>query len=548
MPGLTFYSLRSTVDGEQVGDFDDYVERGGRSVTVAGPVKGSNFEAKLYVMKTPPHEPQWAGFLKSGFMPEPAIPRLASAASLLIVKTSRPNRYSAFAFGMAGRFMLKEGCYERGFGLRTALNLLYRGKTDAAKLVALQAKRHGAETMRQVRQSSRETELESFDLDRFRDLVSGATGSPADKKTWGARVTGADAFHFAPEALAFSDLGGLCKKVYSAHKRTDYRGDFSFIDDVLPVAGSFLREELESLVVDQLQSEQFLDLDLAPPVIVDWTVVEKFRYSFESQSKVTHSLLRLNDFVGGLKKGNRLSNLSPAYLRSSKVTALDGDGTMAAQWAVWRCLSGEVEHKGSRYILDEGDFYEVSQGYLSELDAFIGGIASASVDLQSSPRNLAEKAYNALVTSGIDGRLNLDTMTITIPGGRTPIEICDILTADRSLIHVKKHLGSRDLSHHFAQGYVSADLLENSPDFRTRAQAKIDEISGGDAMFKFFSSADIDTSDFEVVLAVVTDWKGRTLAQALPFFSKVNLRRTVQDLRSRRYRVAAKQVGVEMPR
>lgn len=88
----------------------------------------------------------------------------------------------------------------------------------------------------------------------------------------------------------------------------------------------------------------------------------------------------------------------------------------------------------------------------------------------------------------------------------TSIEICDILTQNRCLIHVKRDLGSSDLSHLFAQGYVSAELLQASPEFRLAASATIQRQQDGDK-FKMFGIDPLETTTFEVVYAIIASWR-----------------------------------------
>jgi uncharacterized protein (TIGR04141 family) len=55
---------------------------------------------------------------------------------------------------------------------------------------------------------------------------------------------------------------------------------------------------------------------------------------------------------------------------------------------------------------------------------------------------------------------------------------------------------------------------------------------------------DIETASFEVGFAIVHSWRGRPLSEELPFFSKINLRRTAEELQSRGFRVSCTAVGV----
>jgi uncharacterized protein (TIGR04141 family) len=111
---------------------------------------------------------------------------------------------------------------------------------------------------------------------------------------------------------------------------------------------------------------------------------------------------------------------------------------------------------------------------------------------------------------------------------------------------VKRHLGSSDLSHLFAQGLVSAESLQMSIDFRLKAQEKVNTLCAGSAEFDFFGSGAMQTSDFEIVYAIVEQWRGRSMSAALPFFSKVNLREVNQLLVSRGFHVSMKQVEAKV--
>ena len=58
-------------------------------------------------------------------------------------------------------------------------------------------------------------------------------------------------------------------------------------------------------------------------------------------------------------------------------------------------------------------------------------------------------------------------------GGPRKMEICDILTRDGGLIHVKHRGSSSTLSHLFTQGVNSAERLLQDADFRSRARAVV---------------------------------------------------------------------------
>lgn len=135
-----------------------------------------------------------------------------------------------------------------------------------------------------------------------------------------------------------------------------------------------------------------------------------------------------------------------------------------------------------------------------------------------------------------DPALVLDRRNVHLPG-ESPIELCDLLTQDGSLIHVKRRAGARELSHLFAQGAVSALALNSLPALRSAAQAEVDRICGNNA-YPLFEPGPFDPRSLQVAFVLLDDVKGRTRREALPFFSRLNLRRSAQEIRDRGYRLA----------
>lgn len=552
---LTCYRVRSQIDGRPVVDFDDVVDFKDHTVETVGPVQRDDFTAKAYVVDSMPRPVAWAGFVQSGF-PGLEIGWRMSPSALVVVGanpadkdgTGRSDLMFAFAFGLAGRHLLRSDAYERGYGLRTALNLLYpRGAQEAAMLRAVDSKRRGETTVRARFQVSGPADFEIFDVNRLRDVVNRATGKPADVGTWGQRLGGGDSLALNIEA-SFDQLGELCRRVETAHGLEDYKERFDWIDFIQPVTDPLLIERLENEIVGKLRSRQLGDLGLAPPEIVDWDRVAAFRYSFDrvqgpARTPVTHPDLSLADYVTGLSRKRRLAGLEVAQLRASgAIRALDGDGHEQHRWTAWRCLFGEFVLDRESYVLDEGEFFQVRADYLQELDTAIDGIPTSNLALPASTPTTPEGEYNRSAASGSPGLALLDRETVRISGRTSPVEICDLLSRDRQLIHVKRHLGSSDLSHLFAQGLVSAELLQMSREFRREANAKVVAVAQGRDGFDFLDQAGFVPSDFEVVYAVIERWRGRRCAEALPFFSKINLREVATNLQSRGFRVGLNQI------
>jgi len=553
MTSLTCYRIRTEIGHKAVTDFDDIVDLKDFSGRQFGPIDGDGFSAKAYVVDDAPHLVSWGGFLQSGFN-SLEVGRSNSPSALLVVRIPGPTRsrtktyvYFAFTFGSAGRFLMRGDAYLRGFGLRIALNLIYSKVAVAASRVrAVETRRHGANTLRTASQASSLADFEVFDVNQFRDLVSRATGLPADEKVWGGRVSGGDSLSFNRE-ISFAQLGILSKQIETTFKKSDYKEKFFWIDHIQPVGDPVIVERLIDEVLSRLKTESFENLDLAAPEIVNWNFVSHFRYPFDrpqgaAKTSVLHPDLRLVDFVAGLKRTNRLMTLNYEGLNSRKISAVDGSGAPTYQWSAWNCIVGEVELDDETYVLDEGDFFSVDKDYVSALNKFIDNIPPSGIPFPKTSPSTHEGKYNIDFADSSDEYFLLDKRLVNIRLKTTSIEICDVLSKERQLIHVKRHLGSSDLSHLFSQGFVSAELLQSSPEFRKVASAKILSYKKGKEGFDHFSRPAIDASDFQVVYAIIERWGGRSCSEAMPFFSKVNLREVTSNLQARGYRVALDQI------
>lgn len=555
MSDFTCYRLRIT-------DFDEGVDTDAlTTLTVRGPVNVGGVETKLYLSPASFGPPRWASLLESSF-DDLSIPSVSGAAALLIARVDGESgpTFLGFVFG-GGWQLLKRTAFERGFGLRACLNVVFEGDTgqedlDPARLRSVSSKRVGHNILRSQHQVSRVAPLEELDIDIRRDLLNGVTGIPIDDDSWGKRVTGKDSLHFSiPRTL--DDLSSICGQVLNAGERSDYEIRFSFINDFVSVSDPVTLTRLSVEALGVVQSGGESEIDLAPPDLIDWERTTGFQYHTERLGKpIIRRELRLDHYLTTLSKKGLLTGLTIDRLKSYWIHAVDADGKDINKWSAWHCLFGEIELEGKTYVLDDGDFYQVSENYLASLDSDLADVPEWSKSLPPWPAIDYEDVYNKAVSESSPDFLLLDRKTVRVSDQTTAIEICDLLTSDQSLVHVKrKRDGSASLSHLFAQGLVSAELSVGSPEFRLKASKRIEEEAkirakdSGDhgflSKFAVFAQEAIAASSLEIVYAICADWSTGGL-ETLPFFSKITLRNTVEELMARGFKVAVKRIELSL--
>ena len=185
---------------------------------------------RLFVGQTLGVPPSWAGFIgsaASGTAPLQLETKSCGAILFLTVRLGRARRICALTFG-TGHLALDPDAFERSFGLRVALNAIARTHLRTVDVANLEA------TVIQRRtQASRDADLTAFGIDKYRDLVRLAAGTPSDREL-ARSLSGRDAL-ILNRKVALAEAPALCAKVLKVFAANDYQKDFKFIDNIRPV-------------------------------------------------------------------------------------------------------------------------------------------------------------------------------------------------------------------------------------------------------------------------------------------------------------------------
>lgn len=513
----------------------------------------------MYLSKSKAKKPPWVDCLEQGFGELEEIKENENFSAVLIVRIvyDKP-RFLAFTF-VVGRFLLKPNSYVPEFGLRTSLNAIYQAEDSTkevppARLKAVDSKIVSYNILYNYIQADRDATFDTFGFDVQSDILKGIKGSPTDNKTWGTRVSGADSLHLNP-LISLEKIGELCKKVEKFYQSRYYEEIFGWLGNVKAIDKGLI-PELESQLEMKLKNykEDIGNLELAPPEIVNWDQIAYFKFS--SIPEEEYYELELLPFLDTLERKGKLSKLSIKQLRSyQRIEAVDVNNEKISEWPVFRCLSGEIKYNNKTYLITDGDFFELNDDYIEELNKFISDLRESTKKLLPAKPDMNEGEYNELAAKDSDYLLLLDKKTVRVESKTTPIEICDIFSDDGNFIHVKRKLGSSSLNHLFGQGYVSGDLFLMDQKYRKAVLKKITEAENDRAnctddksflgRFSTFSISGISPGDFEIVYAIIAEWNGRILVDAMPFFSKINLRRFVMGLKRMGYNVSYLRVPIQ---
>lgn len=272
-----------------------------------------------------------------------------------------------------------------------------------------------------------------------------------------------------------------------------------------------------------------------PPEIIDWADVKGFRYKRSKKSELQHDLSLL-EYLGVLDK----PALTIEVLKRTRIFLISAKtDDISSSWIAYQCLYAEIDLGERFFVLNNGKWYEVDQSFTQVIKRNFSETPRAKIefiDYETSFNN--ENEYNLALSKSILGSCCLDARNIHHAGGYNKFEFCDVLTADKQLIHVKRYSGSAQLSHLFAQGVTSGELFAGDAEFREKLNKELPD------PHKLNNPVERpDTTNYEIIYGIISK-SGKDLD--IPFFSKVTLKNAKSRLEGLGYKVSIAKIRANL--
>jgi uncharacterized protein (TIGR04141 family) len=486
---------------------------------------GGKLIGELVVRQNHAKPPKWLAFFDEA--PELRLPRLFNANNSAVFFVKRKSRLFAITFGY-GRHLLVPGSWEEQFGLRVTLNTV-----DPLRLRSVDRKTFDAIAAHSRTQTSQAAGVAAFGLKVEQDLLCAATGEPLEKEL-GKRMTGMDSLTVAVP-VRLGTLHAILDQYLVKFNDTTYRQAFPWIDHIGEVRDPTRRGELDSALIELLRHQDSSEMRawLAVPDLIEWARVGGVRYS-ERRGDLAPDL-HLRDFFETLRDRSALS-LDTLKHRQAFAIDVEGDNVID-QWSIYECLYCELEHDETTFLLSGGKWYRIDRDFVGAVNRAVKKLVRAEPLPLPPYDDVDEGAYNQRAVSTSPKKLALlDRKLIRIGG--TTIEYCDLLGTRNEMIHVKRYGGSSVLSHLFAQGTVAAQAFFQDAAFRIELNKRVPK-----ARRLAVPKDRPDPSKYEVVYAIVSR-SSKPIDQALPFFSRLNLRTAAKQLEGFGFRVSLVKIPV----
>lgn len=482
--------------------------------------------ARLFIGQIYSNPPAWRVFLAEGATDVPDDVFTGGAGAVLFLPVD--GRIMAICFGHV-HLALNDDAFERQFGLKVTLNSVPR-----TGLRTLDLATPDAVTFQKRVQASRDSDLDQFGVDVLRDLARVAGGTPADNN-FARFVAGKDTLSLTVEVDA-KNLHAKCVQVLAAFNATTYQSEFSWVDNMRPVAEKDLIEALDTEIaaaITDLRNGNASDLHLAPPELVDYTEGNQLHYNGFGSHGTDFFSLSIDDYISELNRcefEGEISDIKEKHLVKAKK---DGDEEFNEKWRVYDCFVFETslteDDRETHYVLFGGDWYQVKKEFKEQVDTFFSSIPRANIIGSTSCRN-EEELIDDIDTSRTD-LLKLDKQKIN-PGGvkYANLEPCDFLSDKGDFIHLKDGHSSGSISHLWLQGVVGAEAFISDKEFRKKLRRKVKNLGGGFESLLPKSTEVPTRENYRVVFGIMRK-PYRDGSLGIPFFSKVSLQAACERIR-----------------
>lgn len=471
------------------------------------------FESKVFIQRNKTKQPKWITFLENDLeIPDKDDIRNTVNSFVVLIKINK-NQCSYF-FAVTGGFgftAINRNNLESNFGLKVALNTI-----DSKELKAFDVRNIDLKTKQKRVLINKGSEVGEFDLNFEQDLVNLVSGKSKDEQV-GTSIKGSNSSLSLNSDVTFSKLGEKCNQILDLFLSDDYKENFGFIDNIKLVKDPEIKSILNKKLFEALRSRETHNISLAYPDMIEYEKCSTYKIKKGYKEVVTEEV-SLTDLYSLLEKDN-IQFESPDKINKIKITGFDDtDSPVTSPVSLNHFLIFQTENEDDTYIFSLNNWYKIDNDYFNRIEEEIMNITLLEDKdfLTGIYEDESEGSYNE--RQNPDYFLSLDKQNFQVRNSKSKIEVCDLLSADHHFVCVNKETRSATLSHLFAQGSVSMQLLRESLEYRQYLLSQATKKFPADN----FNVNDFPYSECTLVYAISTK-KIQDIRSSLPFFSKVNL-------------------------
>lgn len=494
-------------------------------ITIYESDKEDNYDYAIYVEKRVGKRPEWLEIIES--FSEKNIEEIENRSSAAVLMIRLELRLLVFSFGY-GRYLINENFFEQDFGLKTALNTIDH---DSLRSVDLQT--FEEQPILRRAQAASTSQMHLFGVDVFTDILRSVSGKPMENVPFKSITGRQDTYSFSIYSHEM-DFFSICSELVEYYSSEYYKINFPWVDNIKVIKDKKLIEDLDGFLVTKIKSKGNIGLSI--PDILEWDEVDGF--IMPRTRREVYPLVKSHIYLSNINK----DSFNISRLKNDQIEVVFYNGEVI-KYSVYKCIYYEAFFNNNKYLLFSGEWLSIESNFYDSVIKQSSLIEKSEVEFpdvyywmeEEDGKNKKiyerEDAYNERISKEM-GCYLLDKKLV---GSRTlanNIEICDLLTNNRQIIHVKHRKGgSSALSHLFAQGRISSEVLRGDRNFREEAVNKFKDVYKYKGIDNLIPVDNFEPREYEVIFLLLGQ-DSSTIVEKLPFFSKLNLLEAYKRLKS----------------
>jgi len=512
------------------------------------PINYAGLAGHLVLGSPAEHRPDWLPFIEEIHGKEIDYKGNRHISAVLLIE--RSGRAYALTFGF-GRHLLDRDALEPDFGLRTAAGLI-----DPEAIASVDSRAFEATVLQVRRQSSRGTGTRAIGLDVGREMLRAIAGQLLDDSL-GTRITGSDSLGLTA-ALSADALGPRLDLIGDAYGEKRYTKWFKYLDrwqrlratdpvrealDDILLAGLIQRWEAVRQGADPAHMPAGAEgIVLTAPEIIEYNS-SGFLTSLE-RNAVPHAFPDLDAYLMNLPREPRVVDLS----RNHRLMLMAGEPfAIERDWPLYNALTMEFELRDEHYVLMDGAWWRVDGEFRTRIDERVTDIPLTTWLPGFDPIEDEPDFNERVVLDAPTSRGLIDRKTARYEDEEGGVEPCDVFTAEREFVHVKRLTGSDAMSHLFAQALVGARLYLSTKEYRDYLRR---ELAASPDVAVLIPTGRPVAGDHKITLAVITrdarpaagDWTH--IGLSLPFLARTFLFHVAGQIEELGYKLQMARVEV----
>lgn len=482
-------------------------------------------DGKFYVKISTDKKPEWHKFTEN--ITGKSLDELMNRSSSAVLFIKNQDVIIAFTFGY-GRFLIDTKYFVQDFGIKTALNTL---KHDSLRSIDLHTL--DDQSIQKRSQASRNSGVTAFGIDISKDVLRAVTGTAKNGINF-KNISGGDAIYSFSVEINIEEIPNLITNLFTYYNNDSYKIEFSWVDNIRKIKEKTRVDALDNKLIENIQQKS-TEIMITIPEIIQWDSV--YGFSFTRSKHIIKPTIETKEYLDNIDP----SAVNIKSIKRDRLHVFDINEN-ETEYPIYNCIYFEHKKGSKTFILFSGQWYEIDNNFIKRINSVLNQIDISELQFPTvydwsngnKPKLEAEQEYNKRTAKELDCYL-LDKRLIKSNRTTTPIEVCDLLTKDKKFIHVKHRKGgSAGLSHLFSQAKVSSEVLLGDKEFR-KAVSKELKISFP-KLKEIIPINQFKSDGVEVILLILGE-NSSTLKNNLPFFSKVNLADTYQNLTQKGFKV-----------